>query len=94
MVACHCDRRCDRDHCVFVCGRDSGGTQTPEPIELRRPTFHGCAWEGLPPAVGAVRADHDSRGDRNHDPATAATPCKTDFLTRAARRGASICRMR
>jgi len=25
---------------------------------------------------------------------TAATPCKTDFLTRAARRGASICRMR
>jgi hypothetical protein len=25
---------------------------------------------------------------------TAATPCKTDFLTRAARRGASICSMR
>jgi hypothetical protein len=68
MVACHCDRRCDRYHCVFVCGRDSGGTQTPEPIELPRPTFHGYAWEGLPPAVGAVRADHDSRGDRNHDP--------------------------
>jgi hypothetical protein len=94
MVACHCDRRCDRYHCVFVCGRDSGGTQTPEPIELPRPTFHGYAWEGLPPAVGAVRADHDPEVTEIMTQSTAATPCKTDFLTRAARRGASICRMR